>query len=107
MKESYKTMQVVLTKLDYSKYNWVICGDLKVLSMLLEQQGGYTKYLCFLCLWDSRARKEQWQRKTWPKRGKFIVVKKNIMKSPLVNLKKVLLPSVHIKLGLIKQFVKN
>ena len=31
MKESYKTMPVVLTKLDYSKHNRVICGDLKVL----------------------------------------------------------------------------
>ena len=30
MKESYETMQVVLTKLDYSKHNWVIWGDLKV-----------------------------------------------------------------------------
>ena len=37
MKKSYETMQIVLTKLDYSKHNWVICGDLKVLNMLLGQ----------------------------------------------------------------------
>ena len=106
MKESYETMQVVLTKLDYSKHNWVICGDLKVLSMLLGQQEGYTKYPCFLCLWDSRARKEHWKRKTWPERGEFIVGEKNIMKSPLIDPNNVLLPSRHIKLGLMKRFVK-
>ena len=106
MKESYKAMQVVLTKLDYSKNNWVICGDLKVFSMLLGQQGGYAKYPCCLCLWDSRARKEHWQRKTWPERGEFIVGENNIMKSPLVDPKNVLLPPLHIKISLIKQLVK-
>ena len=38
MKESYETIQRVLTKLDYSEHNWVICGDLKVLNMLLRLQ---------------------------------------------------------------------
>ena len=40
--------------------NGWLCGDLKVLSILLGQQGGYTKYPCFLCLWDSRAKNEHW-----------------------------------------------
>ena len=31
----------------------------------------------------------------------------NVIKEPLVNQKKVLLPPFHIKLGLVKQFVKD
>ncbi|EFN87229.1 hypothetical protein EAI_08559, partial [Harpegnathos saltator] len=31
-------------------------GDLKISSMILGQQSGFTKNLCFLCLWDSRDR---------------------------------------------------
>ena len=30
---------------------------------------GYTKYPCFLCLLDSRAKNEQWVREKWPKRN--------------------------------------
>ena len=33
---------------------------LEVLSMLLGQQRGYTKYPRFLRLWDSRAKNEHW-----------------------------------------------
>lgn len=55
MKESYENLEIVLTKIDYSGHGWMICGDLKVLCMLLSQQGGFTKFPCFLCEWDSRA----------------------------------------------------
>ena len=34
----------------------MICGDLKVVAMLLGQQNGFTKFLCFLCEWDSSTR---------------------------------------------------
>ena len=50
---SRKDMKILITKCKYSEKNWLICGDLKVLGMLFGQQGGYTKYPCFLCLWDS------------------------------------------------------
>jgi hypothetical protein len=44
LKESYENLALVLTKLNYKDHGWMICGDLKVLSMLLGQQSGYTKY---------------------------------------------------------------
>lgn len=50
-KETYETMEVLLKLLQYSSYNWKICGDLKVISLLLGLQLGYTKHMCFLCLW--------------------------------------------------------
>ena len=36
----------------------------------------------------------------------FVLGEKNIKNVPLVNREKVLLPPLHIKLGLMKQFVK-
>lgn len=38
----------------YLEHNWKICGDFKILSMILGQQSGFIKHLCFLYLWDSR-----------------------------------------------------
>ena len=40
-----------------------ICGDLKVISMILGQHGGYTKFPCFLCEWNSRAKANHWNQK--------------------------------------------
>jgi len=42
----------------------------------------------------------------WPARQIFELGKKNIINKPLVEPSKVLLPPLHIKLGLMKQFVK-
>jgi hypothetical protein len=104
--ESYENLQQLLDKIQYVKHEWTICGDLKILSMLLGQQGGYTKFPCFLCEWDSRARGEHWTRREWPSRQELTVGSKNVIRKPLVSREKILLPPLHIKLGLMKQFVK-
>ena len=106
MKEQYDTMKFVIEKLKYHEHKWLICGDLKVISILLGQQAGYTKFPCFICLWDSRAKKEHWVKKNWPRRENFNVGEKNIQNRPLIDPAKVLLPPLHIKLGIMKQFVK-
>ena len=46
-KETYDTMKILLDILEYPKYNWKICSDLKVFSLLLGLQLGYTKHMCF------------------------------------------------------------
>ena len=69
-------------------------------------QGGFTKHCCFLCLWDSRATAQHYETKEWPKRNSFAPGVKNIQHIPLVNPDKVLMPPLHIKLGLMKNFVK-
>ena len=74
--------------------------------MILGMQGGYTKFPCFLCLWDSRSKNEHWVRKEWPERNEFPVGQKNLINEPLVDSQKILIPPLHIKLGLMKQFVK-
>ena len=47
-------MLTLLNCIDYDKFKWKICGDLKVLGPLLGMQQGYTKYYCFLREWDRR-----------------------------------------------------
>ena len=43
MKETYENMALLLDHIQYNKYNWNICGDLKVVALLLGLQLGYTK----------------------------------------------------------------
>ena len=106
MKETYENMKILLDCIKYDQHNWLICGDLKVIALLLGMQGGYTKYPCFLCLWDSRADALHYQQKEWPQRVHFTPGSHNIQDTPLVERQKVLLPPLHIKLGLMKNFVK-
>mgnify|MGYP003623728426 FL=1 len=56
MKETYDNIKVLINCLNYDKYKWCICADLKVVAIILGLQQGYTKYCCFLCEWDSRAK---------------------------------------------------
>ena len=106
MKEEYETIALVLKKIKYEEHQWAICVDLKMVNFLLGQQSGYTKYPCFLCLWDSRVKNEHWVNKNWRSRDVMIQGKQNVINEPLVSREKILLPPLHIKLGLMKQFVK-
>ena len=106
MKETYLDMKYLLEALKYDLHNWKICGDLKMMSILLGLQAGYTKHPCFLCLWDSRADDRHYFQKKWPTRDALTPGKSNVKSSPLVDPKNVLLPPLHIKLGLMKNFVK-
>ena len=78
MKKTYDSMKQVLEKLKYSEHNWKIFGDLKIVCMLLGQQGGYSRHPCFLCLWDSRAKKDHCVKQDWPKRTELVVREKSI-----------------------------
>ena len=106
MKESYESMKLLLNTINYNKYKWHICGDLKVIALLLGLQLGYTKFSCFLCEWDSRDRQNHYIKKDWPKRESLTPGKKNVVSQPLVASEKIYLPPLHIKLGLMKNFVK-
>ena len=68
-------------------------------------QGCFTKFPRYLCLWNSRDTKEHYHRRDWPERNNFTVGSNNVKWEPLVDPKKVLMPPLHIKLGLMKQFV--
>lgn len=105
MKETYETMKTLLTLIKYSDHHWNICGDLKVIALLLGMQVGYTKHMCFLCLWNSRDDKNHYIVRNWPSRNSPVPGQHNVQHIPLVDRMKIYLPPLHIKLGLMKQFV--
>ena len=73
---------------------------------LLRLQGGYTKFPCFLCLWDSRARTDHWIKRDWPVCSELIPGSLNVLALPLVERSKIVFPPLHTKLCIMKQFVK-
>jgi hypothetical protein len=97
---------LLLKKISYKNHNWMICGDFKVIGLLLGQQPVYTKMPCFLCEWDSRARNYHWERSIWPRRTALVPGTKNIKNEPLINPDKIFLSFLHIKLELMKQFTQ-
>lgn len=104
--ENYCNMKMILEKTNDDKHRWEICTDLKVVTILLGQQSGFTKFPCYLCEWDSRNRKEHYVKKIWQVRKLFVKGQKNIIEKQLVEPSKIIIPPLHVKLGLIKQFVK-
>ena len=106
LREDYDDMRMVMDLLKYHEHSWIICVDLKIVNFLLGQQKGFTKFPCFLCMWDSRARDRHWVQKDWPMRDTLEAGMPNIIKDPIVSRDKIIFPPLHIKLGLMKQFVK-
>lgn len=47
LKECYATMPLLLNNIQYQNHKWLLCGEPKVLSILLGKQGGHTKHPCF------------------------------------------------------------
>ena len=105
LKEDYENVKALLQKIKYDEYKWDVCGDFKMIGFLLGLQGGYTKHPCFLCLWDSRDRTRHYAVREWPARDDLQPGAHNVKHDALVPVDKILLPPLHIKLGLIKQFV--
>ena len=106
MKENRESIKTLLKLIQYNDYNWDVCGDFKMIAFLLRLQGGYTKHSCFLCLWNSRADEQHHLVKNWPARKDFTPGSHNVLNSSLIKRSKILLPLLHITLGLAKQFVK-
>jgi len=82
------------------------CTDLKVIALLLGLQLGYTEFPCFLCEWDSRDKAHHYVKRIWPARKILEPGHKNVKHHSLVESSRILLPPLHIKLGLMKNYVK-
>ena len=65
LRENYENLAFILEKIKYEEHKWQICCDLKVVAILSGLQLGFTKYMCFLCKWNSRAKKEHYIRSEW------------------------------------------
>jgi hypothetical protein len=84
------------------KFKWQIYADINVIALLLGLQQRFTKYCCFICEWNNRARPLYYSREDWPARKSLDPGIMNVENQPLVELSKILLSSMHLKLGLIK-----
>lgn len=105
MSETYDSMKIILDKVCYTDHMWRISCDLKVVAMLRGLQGGYTKNMCFLCLWDTRFKGNQYETHDWLPRDPT-EKGHNCVNDPLVPMENVLMPPLHIKLGIVKNFIK-
>ena len=64
------------------------------------------KAFLFFCLWNSRADEQHYLVKNWSARKDLTPGSHNVLNSSLIERSKILLPSLRIKFGPAKQFVK-
>ena len=62
--------------------------------------------MCYLCLWNIREDSSHYAVKVWATRQSPQIGRHNVHHQPLVRSANVFLPPLHIKLGLMKNFVK-
>lgn len=118
--EGYDTMKYLLETINYKqlgdKYKFKICADFKVINILRGLQPGNISYPCIYCLWNSRKKDHQYggvqqsretdQRATRSKQ-RASTETFNVIHEPLVDLSNILLPPLHIGLGLFSQLIKS
>ena len=105
--ESHENVKKVLNLIKYEDYNFPIIGDFKIINFLMGMQCGNTKFPCYLCLFNSREKANHYLNSFWPLRAKFEIGEHNVIKTPLVCADKIIPPPLHIKLGIVKQFIKR
>ena len=91
-------MTILMEAINYDKFKWQICGDLKMIVLLSGLQQRLKKYCFFVCEWESRARSFRYPRMDWPARKTLESGIMNVENKPIVEPSKILLPSMHLKL---------
>lgn len=98
--EDYKPLDNLMKLIKYTEHNWKICCDLKVVRLLCGLKGGRPNYPCFSCNWHSRS--DGWESQKQPGQNPEI----GIMHTCQVEVNDVLIPPLHIKLGLVQKFLE-
>ena len=75
---------------------------LKIISIILEQQAGFTEFPSFLCLWYSTDCMKHYKQTEWENRNALNRGTCNVIREPLIEQSQILLSALHIKLGLMK-----
>lgn len=109
--EKYESMQQILQWIKYDHYNWDIIVDFKLVNIISGLMGAAAKHPCIFCLWDSRYRGEdRYSKMDWPAREQWSEENRrrnNAIRKPLVQPSRILLPPLHIKIGLVTQLFKK
>jgi hypothetical protein len=106
-REKEAIIKDLLERINYHSFQWQFCGDLKMIGIALGLSGGNSNHPCFLCEWKRPGRNQYWtniigkQRTNW-KIGEF-----NVRSESMIPRDKVLLPPLHIKLGVMTQLAKR
>lgn len=107
VKETYETIKLVLELIKYEEHGWKICSDLKIVGILQGLKGGFAKHQCFLCNWEGRKRDLHYTDHHWdPRPENTINAQQSRDKLQLVPHEKIIIPPLHIKLGLIRNFTR-
>lgn len=104
--ENYENMKTILELIRYDIHKWKICCDLKVVALLTGIKKGFSKHQCFICVWEGRQTHLHYSGHKWPSRVTFQIGQNSIDHIPLVDGADVILPPLHIKLGLVRNFVR-
>lgn len=107
MDESYESVKLILDSIGYNQHKWRFCSDYKLIAIVSGIQQGWVSKPCFICVWDSRFRGNHYSIKTWDPREEHVIGEQNIVNERLIPAEKILLPPLHIKLGLMSSFVRN
>lgn len=103
-KEKYDTIKLMLELIKYDTYKWKVCADLKMVAILCGIKQAYSKQQCLLCKWEGRADDYHYDYE-WDARDQRVVGEFSIVFEPLIDAESVILPPLHIKLGLIKNYL--
>ena len=106
VKESYDNIKKILELISYQNHKWKLCADLKIVGLVMGLKGGFPKHQCFLCMWEGRRRDLHYVGHKWENRTHFHIGAGSVVQYPLIEPQKIILPPLHIKLGLIKNFIK-
>lgn len=107
LKESWNTLYDILQAIKYEDHKWKICSDLKVVNMLQGLKMGFPKYFCYLCCWNTRNKDvdhytHQWDSRTLNEKTANL----GLIEEPMIeNPEDILLPPLHLKLGILKKFL--
>jgi hypothetical protein len=127
-KETREVLEEMFDKINYNKFQWLFSGDLKIIGIVCGIQSQGANHPCFLCDWkkppnrsktidpsqrsSKRARAENEFESTWPEykgenRTSWMPRQdKNIVNRSLVPIAKMLIPPLHVKIGVMTQLTK-
>lgn len=107
--EKYESIEKILELINYNRYKWEVIVDFKLINIISGLMGAASKYPCVHCLWDAKYKgPDKYTKTDWPKRHRNINERNNnAIRQPLVDSSKILMPPLHIKIGLVTQLFKK
>lgn len=101
MKENHDSMVQLFEMIKYKTYKWKVCCDLKLANILCGVKRGFPKYFCFKCNWNTRQKVDHYTYDGWTGENPEMTDK------VIENVDKILLPPLHIKLGIVQKFIET